>query len=40
MKEKEMKKIAELITRVLIKKEKPKSIKKEVLALTKRFPIY
>ena len=40
MKEKEMKKIAELITRVLIKKEKSNSIKKEVLALVKRFPIY
>ncbi len=40
MKEKEMKKIAELIYRVLIKKEKPVIIKKEVKKLCHKFPIY
>ncbi|MFA5386096.1 MAG: serine hydroxymethyltransferase [Candidatus Paceibacterota bacterium] len=40
MKEKEMKKIAELICRVLIKKENPLSIKKEVLILCKKFYKY
>jgi len=40
MKEKEMKKIAELIYRVLIKKEKPVIIKKEVKKLCTKFPIY
>jgi len=40
MKEKEMKKIAELIYRVLIKKEKPVIIKKEVRKLCSKFPIY
>jgi len=40
MKEKEMKKIAELISRVLIKKEKPVIIKKEIKKLCSKFPIY
>jgi glycine hydroxymethyltransferase len=40
MKEKEMKKIAELIYRVLIKKEKPVIIKKEVKKLCSKFPLY
>lgn len=38
MKEKEMEKIAELIYRLLIKKESPKSVKKEVEKLCKKFP--
>lgn len=38
MKEKEMKKISELIYRVLIKKEKSELIKKEIRNLCKRFP--
>jgi len=40
MKEKEMKKIAELIYRVLIKKKKPVIIKKEVRKLCSKFPLY
>lgn len=40
MKEKEMKKIAELISRVLIKKEKPVIIKKEIKKLCSKFSIY
>ncbi|NMB92232.1 MAG: serine hydroxymethyltransferase [Parcubacteria group bacterium] len=40
MKEKEMKKIAEFIYLVLIKKEKPVIIKREVEKLCKKFPIY
>jgi glycine hydroxymethyltransferase len=40
MKENEMKKISELIYRVLIKKEKPAIIKKEVKKLCRKFPIY
>ncbi|MGC8651259.1 MAG: serine hydroxymethyltransferase [Minisyncoccia bacterium] len=40
MKEKEMKQIAELIYRVLIKKEKPAIIQKEVKKLCSKFPIY
>jgi len=39
MKEKEMIKIAEFIERILIKKEKPEKVKKEVIALTKKFPL-
>jgi glycine hydroxymethyltransferase len=39
MKEKEMIKIAEFFERILIKKEKPENIKKEVIALTKKFPL-
>jgi len=40
MKEREMKKIAELIYRVLIKKEKPVIIKKEVKKLCRKFLFY
>ncbi len=40
MKEKEMKKIAELIYRILVKKEDLKSIKKEVKILAKRFKVH
>ena len=40
MKEKEMKKIAKLIYRILIKKESFDLIKKEVIELCRRFPIY
>jgi glycine hydroxymethyltransferase len=39
MKEKEMIKIAEFFERILIKKEKPEKIKKEVVALTIKFPL-
>jgi glycine hydroxymethyltransferase len=39
MKEKEMVKIAEFFERILIKKENPKKIKKEVIDLTKKFPL-
>jgi len=39
MKEKEMEIIAKYFERVLIKKEKPEKIKKEVIALTKKFPL-
>jgi glycine hydroxymethyltransferase len=39
MKEKEMIKIAEFFERILIKKEKPEKIKKEVINLTKKFPL-
>jgi glycine hydroxymethyltransferase len=39
MKEKEMIKIAEFFERILIKKEKPEKIKKEVIDLTKKFPL-
>jgi len=39
MKEKEMIKIAEFFERILIKKEKPEKIKKEVIELTKKFPL-
>ena len=39
MKEREMIKIAEFIERILIKKEKPEKVKKEVIALTKKFPL-
>jgi glycine hydroxymethyltransferase len=39
MKEKEMKKISELIYRILIKKENPTAIKKEVKHLCFKFPI-
>jgi glycine hydroxymethyltransferase len=39
MKEKEMIKIAEFIERILIKKEKPEKVRKEVIALTKKFPL-
>jgi glycine hydroxymethyltransferase len=39
MKEKEMIKIAEFFERILIKKEKPEKIKKEVVDLTKKFPL-
>ena len=39
MKEKEMIKIAEFFKRILIKKENPKKIKKEVINLTKKFPL-
>jgi len=40
MKEKEMKIIAQFIYRLLVKKEKPEEIKKEVLRFLKKFPIY
>ena len=40
MKEKEMKKIAKLIYRILIKKESSDLIKKEVIELCRRFQIY
>jgi len=40
MKEREMKKIAELIYRVLIKKEKPVIIRQEVKKLCRKFPLY
>jgi len=40
MKEKEMKKIAELIERVLIKKENLQNIKTDVLSLCKKFPAF
>jgi glycine hydroxymethyltransferase len=39
MKEKEMIKIAEFFERILIKKEKPEKVRKEVIALTKKFPL-
>jgi glycine hydroxymethyltransferase len=39
MKEKEMIKIAEFFERILIKKEKPEKVKKEVITLTKKFPL-
>ncbi|GIW66900.1 MAG: hypothetical protein KatS3mg095_0798 [Candidatus Parcubacteria bacterium] len=39
MKEKEMKIIAEFFERILIKKEKPEKIKKEIVNLTKKFPL-
>jgi glycine hydroxymethyltransferase len=39
MKEKEIIKIAEFFERILIKKEKPEKIKKEVVDLTKKFPL-
>ncbi|GIW67165.1 MAG: serine hydroxymethyltransferase [Candidatus Parcubacteria bacterium] len=39
MKEKEMKLIAEFFERILIKKEKPERIKKEVIKLVKNFPL-
>jgi len=39
MKEKEMIKIAEFFERILIKKEKPEKIKKEVMSLTIKFPL-
>ena len=39
MKEKEMIKIAEFFERILIKKENPEKIKKEVINLTKKFPL-
>ena len=39
MKEKEMIKIAEFFERILIKKEKPEKVKREVIALTKKFPL-
>jgi len=39
MKEKEMIKIAEFLERTIIKKEKPEKIKKEVIHLTKNFPL-
>jgi len=39
MKEKEMIKISEFFERILIKKENPEKIKKEVIALTKKFPL-
>jgi glycine hydroxymethyltransferase len=39
MKEKEMIKIAEFFERILIQKEKPEKIKKEVINLTKKFPL-
>ncbi len=39
MKEKEMIKIAEFFERILIKKEKPEKLKKEVINLTKKFPL-
>jgi hypothetical protein len=32
-------KIAEFFERILIKKERPEKIKKEVIALTKKFPL-
>jgi glycine/serine hydroxymethyltransferase len=34
-----MTKIAEFLERILIKKEKPEKIKKEVIALIKKFPL-
>lgn len=40
MKEKEMKKIAELIYQILIKKESYNLIKKEVIKLCRKFPIF
>jgi glycine hydroxymethyltransferase len=39
MKEKEMIKIAEFFERILIKKEKPEKVKREVINLTKKFPL-
>jgi glycine/serine hydroxymethyltransferase len=39
MKEKEMIKIAEFFERILITKEKPEKVKKEVITLTKKFPL-
>jgi glycine hydroxymethyltransferase len=39
MKEKEMIKIAEFFERILIKKEKPEKVRKEVINLTKKFPL-
>jgi glycine hydroxymethyltransferase len=39
MKEKEMGMIAEYFERVLIKKEKPEKVKKEIIALTKKFSL-
>ncbi|GIW65639.1 MAG: serine hydroxymethyltransferase [Candidatus Parcubacteria bacterium] len=39
MKEKEMKLMAEFFERILIRKEKPEKIKKEVIKLTKKFPL-
>jgi glycine hydroxymethyltransferase len=39
MKEKEMIKIAEFFERILIQKEKPEKVRKEVIALTKKFPL-
>jgi glycine hydroxymethyltransferase len=39
MKEKEMIKIAEFFERILIKKEKPEKLRKEVIDLTKNFPL-
>lgn len=39
MKEKEMKIIAEFFERILIKKEKPEKIRKDVIKLTKKFPL-
>jgi glycine/serine hydroxymethyltransferase len=39
MKEKEMELIADFIDRLLIKKENPWKIKKEVKGLTKQFPL-
>ncbi|MGC8880702.1 MAG: serine hydroxymethyltransferase [Minisyncoccia bacterium] len=40
MKEKEMKIIAQWISHLLFKKEKPEVIKKEVIKLLKKFPLY
>jgi len=40
MKEKEMKIIAQFIYRLLVKKEKPEEIRKEILRFLKKFPIY
>jgi glycine hydroxymethyltransferase len=39
MKEKEMIKIAEFFERILIEKEKPEKVKREVIALTKKFSL-
>jgi glycine hydroxymethyltransferase len=39
MKEKEMEIIAKYFERVLIKKEKPEKVKKEVITLTRKFPL-
>jgi len=39
MKEEEIKKISEFLERILIKKENPEKIKKEVVELTKKFPL-
>jgi glycine/serine hydroxymethyltransferase len=39
MKEKEMIKIAEFFERILIKKEKPEKVRKEVIDLTKKFAL-